>query len=308
MEDLLFSSPHALLVLTIFFFLFPPITSQTCQKTCGDIPLRYPFGSGSGCGDPRFHPSITCNDHQQLIFTTHTGCYPISNIDYTNQVLYISDPTMSTCACNQPSKGFGLDWDAPFSFHGDTIFALLDCSSSSPVYAPNGMFNDRNNSSRLSLCDSRGLPICGFLYGCKPIVSLNIPISGCCVYTPVNFGPSFEMDLEKLKCGSYSGFYSFNGRESDAESWKYGIALKYKFAIDNVYPSWCSSCEQSGGICGYSGPVDSFICNCPPGFNTTTNCFFGASYNGASNFLPNRLSWIWLIIFSSWLLVWSSKF
>lgn len=293
MEELFFSSPHALLIiLTTSFLLLPSISSQACQKTCGDIPLRYPFGSGSGCGDSRFHPSITCNDHQQLIFTTHTGCYPISNIDYTNQVFYISDPTMSTCACNQPSKGFGLDWDAPFTFHGDTIFALLDCSSSSPVYSPTGMFNDRNNnnSSRVSLCDSsRGMPICGFLYGCKPIVSLNIPISGCCVYTPVNFGPSFEMDLEKLKCGSYSGFYSFNGRESDAESWKYGIAIKYKFAIDNVYPSWCSSCEQSGGVCGYSGPVDSFICNCPPGFNTTTNCFFGASFNGVSKLLPNQL-------------------
>ncbi|KAA0065615.1 wall-associated receptor kinase-like 10 [Cucumis melo var. makuwa] len=182
-----------------------------------------------------------------------------------------------------------------FTFHGDTIFALLDCSSSSPVYSPTGMFNDRNNnnnSSRVSLCDSsRGMPICGFLYGCKPIVSLNIPISGCCVYTPVNFGPSFEMDLEKLKCGSYSGFYSFNGRETDAESWKYGIAIKYKFAIDNVYPSWCSSCEQSGGVCGYSGPVGSFICNCPPGFNTTTNCFFGASFNGVSKFLPFQLPW-----------------
>ncbi|RXH69853.1 hypothetical protein DVH24_007109 [Malus domestica] len=58
------------------------------------------------------------------------------------------------------------------------------------------------------------------------------------------------MDLEKLQCSSYSGFYSFNERESDPNSWKYGIALKYKFSVNNEYPSSCANCERSNGVCG----------------------------------------------------------
>ncbi|GMP94192.1 hypothetical protein CsSME_00043732 [Camellia sinensis var. sinensis] len=127
--------------MTLLFFisltLFPYlILSQTCQRTYGKQPIKYPFGTGPGCGDPRFQTHITCSQ-DQLTFSTHTGCYPVTSIDYTNQVLYITDPSMSTCSCSQPSKGFGLDWDAPFSFHDDNTFALLDCSTtSSPIYKP----------------------------------------------------------------------------------------------------------------------------------------------------------------------------
>ncbi|KAL6192430.1 hypothetical protein ACLB2K_033518 [Fragaria x ananassa] len=211
-------------VITSFIFTFltlpSSITSQIFQRSCNKIPLRFPFGSDAGCGDPRFHQSVTCNQ-DKLTFTTHTGSYPITNIDYTKQVLYISDPSMSTCSCTQPSKGFGLNYDAPFTFQDDNIFALLDCSTSS---SSNGSLYI-NDNSKLSLCDNQGSPICSFLYSCRAISYINLPISTCCVYTPVDLGPAFEMDLQKLQCSSYSGFYSFNGRESDPNSWKYGIAL-----------------------------------------------------------------------------------
>lgn len=273
-------------VITSFIFTFltlpSSITSQICQRSCDKIPLRFPFGSDAGCGDPRFHQSVTCNQ-DKLTFTTHTGSYPITNIDYTKQVLYISDPSMSTCSCTQPSKGFGLNYDAPFTFQDDNIFALLDCSTSS---SSNGSLYSSDNS-KLSLCDNQGAPICSFLYSCRAISYINLPISTCCVYTPVDLGPAFEMDLQKLQCSSYSGFYSFNGRESDPNSWKYGIALKYKFNVNNEYPSSCSSCERSNGVCGYYGVYNSFICNCPNGLNTTNDCYFGSSYSYGSRLIPS---------------------
>ncbi|KAF3431373.1 hypothetical protein FNV43_RR26104 [Rhamnella rubrinervis] len=263
------------------------VLSQTCQRDCGKIPLRYPFGGGPGCGDPRFQPYVSC-DQQSLTFTTHTGSYPVTAIDYNTQVIYISDPSMSTCSCTQPSKGFGLDWDAPFTFHDDTIFVLLDCSTtSSPIYNPSDLNTDGINSSKLvPKCDNGGALICSALYSCRPISTVNTPISTCCVYAPVDLGPSYDMDLQKLKCSSYTGFYSFNGRESDPNSWKYGVALKYKFNVRNDFPSSCEYCERSFGVCGYNGPYNSFLCNCPNGLNTTTGCLFGEPYNNGSRFLP----------------------
>ncbi|CAL1413770.1 unnamed protein product [Linum trigynum] len=285
-----------LLALVAFFITtltsFPfMVSSQACQNYCGNIPIKYPFGTGLGCGDPPFQKYVTCSQGK-LTFTSHTGCYPITNIDYSNQVIYISDPSMSTCSCTQPSKGFGLDWDAPFSFHDDTVFTLLDCSTtSSPMFstADYGGESSGNGSSMVPQCDRTGAPICSFLYSCRAISMMNLPISTCCVYTPVDLGPSFEMDLQKLKCSSYAGFYSFNGQESNPDDWKYGIALKYKFNVYNDYPGSCANCERSHGVCGYVGAFNSFVCNCPGGFNTTSECLF---FSHASSQWKNGAWWI----------------
>ncbi|KAI4314241.1 hypothetical protein L6164_027170 [Bauhinia variegata] len=284
---------HSVPLLSLFLFLLPClISSQTCQRICGKQILKYPFGSDPGCGDPRFQPHVSCSQ-QRVTFTTHTGSYPVTSIDYANQIIYISDPTMSTCSCTVPSKGFGLNWAAPFTFHDSTIFALLDCSmNSSSIYKANG-YEDGSNSKLL--CD-QGTPICSLLYSCRPISIINLPISTCCVYTPVNLGPSFEMDLQKLQCPSYSGFYNFNPQQSNPEKWNYGIALKYKFSVTNDYPSNCAACEKSNGVCGYNQAFSSFICNCPNGID----CFFTSTYN--NGFKIGIASW--LIYSMAWSLVW----
>lgn len=271
---------------SISLMFFPSfISSQTCQKTCGTQPIKYPFGTGLGCGDPHFQTYVNCNN-DQLTFITKTGCYPITSIDYDNQVIYITDPSMSTCSCTQQSKGFSLDWNAPFSFHDDTVFALLDCSiSSSPIYKS---INSEKNSS-LPLCDYQGTSVCDHLSSCQAISRLDIPISTCCVYTPVDLGPSFDMNLEKLQCNSYSGLYGFSGQENNPENWKYGVALKYKFNFNNKYPTMCDQCEKSSGVCGYSGPSNLFSCNCPTGFNTTIECFNGQSWSSAFRLLPLQI-------------------
>lgn len=264
----------------MFIILFPSlISSQTCKKTCGDQKLRYPFGSGQGCGDPRFQKYITCDhDQQKLILSTHTGTYTINTIDYNNLIIYIQDPSMSTCSSSQPSSGFGLDWDAPFTFLENNVFALLDCSTTtSPLY--NSRNSGNNGSNIVPLCDNEGASICSLLYSCPPITKLNLPISTCCVYTPVDLGPAYDMDLKKLECSSYSSIYSFNGQESNPESWKFGIGLKYRFSVKNDFPSTCSICERSNGVCGYTGTYNSFVCNCVGGVNTTADCYFSASWN-----------------------------
>ncbi|KAF8390305.1 hypothetical protein HHK36_024830 [Tetracentron sinense] len=291
------SSITLLLFISLIFFL-PSVSSQACKKTCGNQPIQYPFGSGPGCGDPRFQKYVTCNQ-EKLTLTTHTGSYPVDTIDYNNQALYIQDPSMSTCSATQPSKGFGLDWNAPFTFLDDNVFALLDCStSSSPLYKS----KNHSNGTNVLLCENEGAPVCSLLYSCSPISTLNLPISTCCVYTPVDLGPAFEMDLQKLQCNSYAAIYSFNGQESNPASWEYGVALKYKFSVKNDYPIDCNVCERSNGACGYTGAYNAFVCNCVNGVNTTTDCYFTASWNNSLKLLPWQIG-TWLIYWA-WFLVW----
>ncbi|KAG2267807.1 hypothetical protein Bca52824_062362 [Brassica carinata] len=74
------------------------------------------------------------------------------------------------------------------------------------------------------------------------------------------------MDLQKLRCSSYSGFYNLGpAQESHPENWNYGIALKYKFNVFDEYPAVCGGCERSNGACGYNTQTSSFVCNCPVG-------------------------------------------
>ncbi|CAN8305650.1 unnamed protein product [Cochlearia groenlandica] len=281
------SLKHSSSFLTFLGFLFftssSNVSSQGCQKTCGQTPIKYPLGTGSGCGDPRFTRDITCDqDQQALTLTTHTGRYSITSVDYSKQVIYVTDTSMSTCACTRPSNGFGLNWDAPFSFHDDTVFTLLDCYvDESPVFTPLS-----NGTGRVSLCDRQSSSICNFLYSnCRAISQINLQVSTCCVYVPLDLGPSFEMDLQKLKCSSYSGFYNLGpNQESHPENWNYGIALEYKFNVFDEYPAVCGACERSNGACGYNVQTGSFVCNCPGGINTTSDCFFLYSY--ASVLLP----------------------
>ena len=266
---------HPILLFLLYFSLLSThSSSQSCKSSCGAFPIHFPFGTGPGCGSPAFQQHVACNENHDLIFTTHTGSYPVQSIDYANQILYIQDPCMSTCFITNPSTGFALDWDAPFTFVDGDIFALLDCSTSSdsPLYSTNST----------NMCDTSNAPICSLLYTCPAISQLNVPISTCCIYSPVSLGPSFEMDLKQLHCSSYTGIYSFNGAETDPSGWKFGIALKYRFSVDDGYPSACADCEKSNGVCGYTGQSNSFSCNCANGVNTTTNCYYAKWNSGTS--------------------------
>ncbi|KAF6157309.1 hypothetical protein GIB67_004247 [Kingdonia uniflora] len=261
--------------------LFSFASFQACKRSCEDQLVRYPFGSGPECGDPRFQTSVTC-DQEKLTLTIHTGTYNIETVDYDNHVVYILDPSMTTCTTFPPSKVIVLDWDSPFTFTEGNFFALLGCSiTSSPLYkSRNG-----DNGTVVPLCDNEGAPLCSLLYSCPAISNQNLPISSCCVYTPVDLGPAFDMDLQKLQCVSYAAVYSFNGQDLKPESWKYGVALKYKFSVKNDFPSACNICERSNGVCGYTGAYNLFICNCAGGVNTTTDCYFSASWNNCVKLL-----------------------
>ncbi|ONK65583.1 uncharacterized protein A4U43_C07F38580 [Asparagus officinalis] len=195
---------------------------------------------------------------------------------------------MSTCTTTNPSSGFSLNYDAPFTFVDGDIFVLLDCSTNST-----------------NMCDNSNAPLCSLLYTCPAITQLSMPLSSCCIYSPASLGPAFEMDLKKLECNSYSGIYSFGGAETNPSGWKFGIAVKYRFSVDDGYPSACADCERSNGVCGYSEESNSFACNCVNGMNTTTNCYYATWNDGTSIQKFSRGCWLISLWwgFVSWMLL-----
>ncbi|KAL4198595.1 hypothetical protein AMTRI_Chr03g46750 [Amborella trichopoda] len=133
------------------------------------------------------------------------------------------------------------------------------------------------------------------LYLCPAVAGIGSPVSTCCIYSPVNLGPAFDMDLRKLNCNSYAAVYGFDAQRSDPGSWRYGVALKYRFNVENDYPEMCRSCERSNGACAFGvGTYHSFACSCPNGVNTSTDCFFPGWSTGAtlkSWFFPPGAWW-----------------
>ncbi|KAL2246616.1 UNVERIFIED_CONTAM: hypothetical protein Sindi_2513900 [Sesamum indicum] len=264
---------NSLLPVILFIYLHfiltmtkPTLTLEpACKTRCGTLDVKYPFGTGPGCGSPRFHPYVACSpDGTQLLLTTHTGSYPITSISYADSTLTISPPCMSNCTSMQPAPPkFGLDWAGPFQL-GSSTFILLACSSSTIKGNP--------------ICDPSSAYLCPSIYTCPGVVSLGLPLfpptNSCCVYSPANLNSNVELDIRELKCAGYTSVVSLGDLPTNPGQWLYGVALKYTLGgLDsyNIAPS-CRACEMSGGVCGYSPPRNYFVCVCANG-NTTTDCY-----------------------------------
>ncbi|KDO70375.1 hypothetical protein CISIN_1g040327mg [Citrus sinensis] len=254
----------------------------TCRDTCGTISVKYPFGAEPGCGHPDFARYIKCVSGT-LEFSTGSGIYNISSIDYPSNTIVVTDPFMSTCSLMQNSGSFILDKASPFTITQDNIIVLLGCSSTSPVFDP---YED------LCATGSR-LRVCRGMYSCKGVSGIGLrqkgPASTCCVYeSPTGLGSGYALDVPRLQCSSYTSIYGFGGNEGDPMKWNYGISLQYN---DSYNADACKDCESSGGSCGFTGLDGSFACICRNGRNTTTNCL-GQGYAWSGTWGP-KIQTMW---------------
>ncbi|KAL5822173.1 hypothetical protein ACOSQ3_024055 [Xanthoceras sorbifolium] len=295
-------------VIFILISLFgPPCSVATdhpsCLTSCGSLQLKYPFGSGSGCGSMRFHPYVTCaQPSNQLLLTTHSGSYPITSISYSTSTLTITPPYMSTCTSMQQSPDLGLDWASPFQL-GPSTFLLLSCiPPTSSLITIEGV----------PVCDPSSSYLCTSFYTCPSVIGLGLPLfpptNTCCVYSPANLNDKDELDLKELQCGGFTSVVSLMDYPTDPSRWECGVSLKYTHgAFDNYYiDNRCKACEDSGGVCGYSPPDDySFVCVCKNGVNTTTQCsnFMSDQDEGIFWSSASSLTWkSWLEILAGLLL------
>lgn len=278
--------PHLNLFLILLMLSSTPsssssLSSPVCRDTCGSVQVKYPFGTGPGCGSPVFNQYITCTSSDQLILKTHTGSYPITSISYTTTTIILTPPHMSTCTTMQPlypssSNNFGLDLTSPFQI-GSSTFILLSCTHPHPIITP-------------QICDPSFDYLCASIYSCPAVIHLGLPLfppptNTCCVYSPANLDGEGELDLLEIGCGAYTSVVSLGDNPTDPTHWVYGVALKYSHgAIDNNFVSTkCSSCESSGGVCGFAPPGNGFVCVCKSGFNTSLDC--SGTYNQNQGYL-----------------------
>ncbi|XP_041005755.1 uncharacterized protein LOC121250645 [Juglans microcarpa x Juglans regia] len=260
---------HLLPVMILFTAQLTLAPDPVCKGTCGSVQVKYPFGTGTGCGSPRFQPYVTCkSDEDQLVFTTHTGSYPITSISYTTSTLIISPSDMSTCiSMRQCSSSLGVDWASPFQL-GPSTFILISCTPPTSSLTLKGT----------PICDPSYSHLCASLYTCPAVVSLGLPLfpptNSCCVYSPANLNGKGELDLRKLKCEGYASVLSLGMYPTDPSQWQYGVALKYVNGVldNNIIDTKCNACEMSGGVCGYAPPSNSFVCICKNGYNTSMDC------------------------------------
>ncbi|CAJ1938137.1 unnamed protein product [Sphenostylis stenocarpa] len=297
---------HLLLTLTLLSLHVSPSTpslppstaAAACRDTCGSTKVKFPFGTGPGCGSPLFSPYVTCASNgtaDQLFLKTHTAAtYPITSISYTTSTVTLAPPSMSTCAAMHPaSTNFALDWTSPFQLASST-FLLLSCHPSLSLSSP--------------LCDPSFDYLCASLYTCPAVAALGLPLfpptNSCCVYSPANLNANGQLDLNAMKCGAYASVVSLGDTPTDPSRWVYGVALKFSHggALDNNYVTTkCSGCESSGGVCGFAEPGNAFVCVCKGGYNTSLDC--SSTYNQNQDYLWDSASAY--PFFISWY-VWSS--
>ncbi|XP_047323791.1 uncharacterized protein LOC124927432 [Impatiens glandulifera] len=273
-----------LMIITIFFFYPPLIFSSAqsisiCRTSCGDIPIKYPFGIDDGCGSPFYRHLLVCSNTGHLSLRTPSGRYPVRRISYSDPHLLISDPFMWDCIDGEkfrPTRPFSLDTSTHFSLSTQNDYLFFNCSEDKVIVAPKPLFCEHFPDRCESSCDSssylcRHLPECG---------SSALGKSSCCSYYPK---ATESLRLMLKYCSSYT---SINWRRSgEANPYDYNEVAEPEYGVrvdfDLEVTRSCLLCEDTakgGGRCGFDTQNQSFVCLCDDhegmdnNYNATTYC------------------------------------
>ncbi|CAN8259019.1 unnamed protein product [Cochlearia groenlandica] len=266
----------------LFFFIFlytvttsratTTTSSSSCRTFCGSIPINYPFGVDEGCGSPQFKSMLNCSS-TDLFFLTPSGNYKVQRIDYQKNTVVVFDPAMSTCSILQPHRDFKMSdlQNAIIRPSYDTVFALLNCSTDSPVH----------NRYR-NLCFDASGHSCDELYSsCASFRIFNtttVHTTPYCCFT--SYDTVRVMSMNILDCSHYTTVIDGgNMRDVAPVDWSYGIELSY-----SVPEIGCERCRKSGGACGFDAETEIFLCQCPGSNNNPTReCGGGMTHQGGCN-------------------------
>lgn len=235
-----FQKPFSIFNLFIFF---PALFSKTLSddskfkacspRNCGNGPnISYPFyipqEQESYCGYPSFE--ITCHEKNPVLSISNED-YLIKDILYSNQSFLLADYSLYDNTCPTPLNNFTLD-HTPFNYSSDhaDLYFFYRCTSR-PDYFGIYPIECASNSTHHSFA--------GFH---KELLG------------------HFNFTVESCQSSNNAPVYvnGDDGKEVLLKS-NYTEILEEGFVL-----SWneanCSSCENSGGHCGYDN--SEFVCFC----------------------------------------------
>ncbi|XP_059454407.1 LEAF RUST 10 DISEASE-RESISTANCE LOCUS RECEPTOR-LIKE PROTEIN KINASE-like 2.1 [Corylus avellana] len=207
---------------------------QDCApRGCGNGPnISYPFWildeQESFCGYPSF--GITCNEQNPVLKISNDE-YIIKDIFYSNHSLLLANAAAYRDACPTPLHNVSLD-RTPFnlSMYRSDFSIFYNCTSL-PQYPTYGLD-----------CASNGTTLHSLAVFYEKALEVNYPWEKRCqslVDVPVDM--LFGVNLTSLSQMNYTEI------------------LKMGFLLNWTAPN-CSSCEKSGGRCGFDN--GEFVCFC----------------------------------------------
>ncbi|KAI5063862.1 hypothetical protein GOP47_0020532 [Adiantum capillus-veneris] len=185
----------------------------------------------AGCGSPQLSMYCANGSTLQMVFTSKI--FFVERIDYSNHLLFLRDPFMSSCAnLNFNSAGLDLNLeDTGLVLNPGSTILLLNCLSFAQGI---NLLNDQYD------CHN---PTClAFIGSCHT----NDLLTSCCRMTD----PHNKIDLYPMQCMSYTSIYSPQDPIFNPSSWSYGIELQWNLPPDVA--AACNRCEARNGVCGYS--------------------------------------------------------
>lgn len=250
-----FSSIINLFIVT--FFLLAKKASCTdpqflaCNpERCGDgQSISFPFHiqgvQPDYCGYPGFN--ISCNDKGKPVFNLSNSEYIIHEIHYQNQSLRVSNAAVSgkSPSCTPQIQNISLD-DGRFhrSSNSKGLFLLYNCNST--------LLSNKSELSNYKVdCPGENETVWTLaMLEDDPLLGSTLDKCGTRVLAPVDRGENV-------------------GTESM-------LLLEEGFVL-NWTASNCSTCQESGGKCGFDAATYHFKCFCPDRPHSK-QCYSGESF------------------------------
>ncbi|OIT26357.1 PREDICTED: uncharacterized protein LOC109215408 [Nicotiana attenuata] len=255
------------IILFILPFLIPTqAQSRLCRKSCGGIPIQYPFGLDDGCGSPYYRHILVCTA-DMLEFRTPSGRYAVKNINYSDPHILVTDPFMWNCLDGdnfRPTRPFSLDTSTHFTLSPQNDYLFFNCSEKDVIIERKPTFCERFPEQCDSTCDSSSY-LCRHLPECAN----GLRSSSCCSYYPK---ATESLRLMLKHCATYTSVYWRNLGVTPAfnEVPEYGIRVGFDIPVTTRCLK-CQDSDKGDGICGFHTERLNFLCLCNKG-NSTTNC------------------------------------
>lgn len=235
-----------LLALPILFLSFevslcavdPRFQACSNRTTCGNLNISFPFfiqgRQKEFCGFPGFN--ISCTDNQPILNLSDT-LYTIGGIHYPSQSLRVFNPNWNN-SCKFPWLIHNLTLpENRFEFkpYVRTLFLFYDCNTSSSTWGaePDGGLSRR-------------------LVGCSDPAAGNSTVVGL-------LGGDPEMGSASRSCKSVvTAPVEVNDTKEETAETLIGRGFRMRWTASD-----CSTCEDSGGSCGFNYSDYHFKCFCP---------------------------------------------